>query len=88
MASVAKLGFIYIAVGLVCSVSGMLSTTGLLKLGIPILVMYAGFVLTMVGIFTLYLDLKNNESILREYEEQREAAEKSSSGSTVRDRKQ
>lgn len=51
-------GFLAVAVGLVLSVVGMVSYTGILDWDIPSAVMYIGYVVTVVGMVLLYLDTK------------------------------
>lgn len=51
------IGAVVMLVGLVLSVVGMCSYTGIVGLGLPSAVMYAGYAVTVAGMAILYLDM-------------------------------
>lgn len=68
-------------IGVVLSVVGMAGTTGITSMSYASVVMYAGYAVTILGIVLLYLNLKDNQDIIEEYEmslEDREVLSKAS----------
>lgn len=69
------LGLIILVVGLVLSIIGMVSYTGLVEWGAPVAVMYAGYAVAVVGLAMVFRDLQTSRDIISEYYEERDIRE-------------